>query len=159
MTNQRTAAENLRRKNAPFRETKRPIPRISARTSCPGLQFWYDWNAVKEFLFPVLVQNEGVQFTIKRIPITTKGFFPYEWMDFLEKLEHPSLPPHEAFFSTLKHKNISDEDYQCYQQVWSKNNMHTFREFLIWYNNLDVQPFFDALEKMCAFGEIKRSTC
>ena len=26
----------------------------------------YDVNAVKEFLFPVLVQNEGVQFTIKR---------------------------------------------------------------------------------------------
>ena len=26
----------------------------------------YDLNAVKEFLFPVLVQNEGVQFTIKR---------------------------------------------------------------------------------------------
>ena len=26
----------------------------------------YDLNAVKEFLFPVLVQNEGVQFTVKR---------------------------------------------------------------------------------------------
>ena len=26
----------------------------------------YDLNAVKEFLFPVLVQNEGIQFTVKR---------------------------------------------------------------------------------------------
>ena len=26
----------------------------------------YDLNAVKQFLFPVLVQNEGVQFTVKR---------------------------------------------------------------------------------------------
>ena len=37
----------------------------------------------------------------------TKGFFPYEWMDSLEKLEHSSLPPHEAFYSTLTNKNIS----------------------------------------------------
>ena len=29
--------------------------------------------------------------------------------------------------------------------------MQTFREFLIWYNNLDVQPFCEALQKMCAF--------
>ena len=43
----------------------------------------------------------------------TKGFFHYEWLDTLEKLEHPSLPPHEAVFSTLKNKNISGEDYQC----------------------------------------------
>ena len=150
----------------------------------------YDLNAVKEFLFPVLVQNEGVQFTIKRnhnfmclktphlrfLDVTnflapgfsydkflkayecpqTKGFFPYQWLDSLEKLEHPSLPPHEAFFSTLKNKNISDEDYQYCQQVWSNNNMQTFREFLIWYNNLDVQPFCEALEKMCAFWKDKK---
>ena len=89
----------------------------------------------------------------------TKGFFPYEWLDSLEKLEHSSLPPHEAFFSTLKNQNISDEDYQYCQQVWSNNNMQTFREFLISYNSLDVQPFCEALQKMCASGKIKRSTC
>ena len=150
----------------------------------------YDLNAVKEFLFPVLVQNEGVQFTIKRnhnfmclktphlrfLDVTnflapdfsydkflkpyecpqTKGFFPYQWLDSLEKLEHPFLPPHEAFFSTLKNKNISDEDYQYCRQVWSNNNMQTFREFLIWYNNLDVQPFCETLEKMCAFWKDKK---
>ena len=149
----------------------------------------YDLNAVKEFLFPVLVQNEQVQFTIKRnnniiclktrnlrfLDVTnflapgfsydkflkayecpqTKGFFPYEWMDSLEKLEHQSLPPHEAFYSTLTNKNISKEDYRYCQQVWSTKNMQTFRDFLIWYNNLDVQPFCDALEKMCAFWKDK----
>ena len=149
----------------------------------------YDLSAVKEFLFPVLVQNEGVQLAVKRnnnfmclktphlrfLDVTnflapgfsydkflkayecpqTKGFFPYEWLDSLEKLDHPSLPPHEAFFSTLKNKNISDEDYQYCQQVWADHNMKTFREFLIWYNNLDVQPFCDALQKMCAFWKDK----
>lgn len=33
--------------------------------------------------------------------------------------------------------------------------MQTFQDFLIWYNNLDVKPFCDALEKMCAFWEEK----
>lgn len=33
--------------------------------------------------------------------------------------------------------------------------MQTFQDFLIWYTNLDVKPFCDALEKMCAFWEEK----
>ncbi|CAH3132563.1 unnamed protein product [Porites lobata] len=86
----------------------------------------------------------------------TKGFFPYEWLDSLDKLDHPSLPPHDAFFSTLKNENISKEDYQYCQQVWSDHNMQTFKDFLIWYNNLDVQPFCEALEKMCAFWKDKK---
>lgn len=33
--------------------------------------------------------------------------------------------------------------------------MLTFRDFPIWYNNLDVQPFCDALEKMCLLWKDK----
>ena len=76
-------------------------------------------------------------------------------MDSLEKLNHPFLPPHEAFYSSLTNKNISKEEYQYCQQVWASNKMRTFRDFLVWYNNLDVKPFCDALEKMCAFWEDK----
>ena len=149
----------------------------------------YDLNAVKEFLFPVLVKNEEVLFTIKRnnnimclktahlrfLDVTnflapgfsydkflkayecpqTKGFFPYEWMDSLDKLDQTYLPPHEAFYSSLKKDNITKEDYQYCLNVWSENNMQTFKDFLVWYNNLDVQPFCDALEKMCAFWKNK----
>ena len=102
----------------------------------------YDLNAVKKFLFPVLVKDEEVQSTIKRnhnfmclltehlrfLDVTnflapgfsydkflkayecpqTKGFFPYEWMDSLEKLQHPVLSPHEAFFSSLTKSNITE---------------------------------------------------
>ena len=77
----------------------------------------------------------------------------------LEKLKHPSLPPHEAVFSTLKNKNISDEDYQYCHQVWSNNNIQSFLEFLIWYNNLDVQPFVRLWKNCAPSGKIKRSTC
>lgn len=31
----------------------------------------------------------------------TKGFFPYEWMDSLDKLQYPALAAYEAFFSSL----------------------------------------------------------
>jgi len=29
--------------------------------------------------------------------------------------------------------------------------MQTFKDFLIWYNNLDVEPFLEAVEKICTF--------
>jgi hypothetical protein len=37
-------------------------------------------------------------------------------MTSLEKLNVSQLPPHEAFFSTLKNENISAEDYQMCQR-------------------------------------------
>ena len=63
----------------------------------------------------------------------TKGFFPYEWIDSLDKLEETSLPSHEAFYSSLKNQNITEEEYEYCQQVWEENEMSTFQEFLIWY--------------------------
>ena len=91
----------------------------------------YDLNAVKEFLFPYLIEHHPIKFTVKRnsnhmclktkclklLDITnylapgfsydqflkayeceqTKGYFPYEWVDGLNKLEETSLPPHTAF--------------------------------------------------------------
>ena len=33
--------------------------------------------------------------------------------------------------------------------------MQTFKDILVWYKNLDVHPFCDALEKMCTFWKNK----
>ena len=71
----------------------------------------------------------------------TKGFFPYEYMDCLERLDDTALPPKEAFFSHLKNEGISDEDYVGCQEAWRDNGMTTLRDFLVWYNNRDVVPF------------------
>ena len=86
----------------------------------------------------------------------TKGFFPYEWIDGLDKLNEASLPPHEAFYSTLKSQNISAEEYRYCQQVWEENQMITVKDFLVWYNNLDVLPFLEAVEKMSAFWQERK---
>ena len=83
----------------------------------------------------------------------TKGFFPYQWLDCLDKWGETSLLPHSAFYSSLKNANITDKEYAYCQQVWEDNEMVTFKDFLVWYNNLDVVPFLDAVEKMRQFWQ------
>ena len=80
-----------------------------------------------------------------------KGHFPYEYMDNLQKLEDRVLPPQSAFFSRLKNEGISNDDYARCQAVWCDNGMETLREYLIWYNNRDVTPFLQAIDKQFAF--------
>ena len=45
----------------------------------------------------------------------TKGYFPYEWVDSLEKLDCSELPPCEAFYSTLSQSEITDEQFEFCQ--------------------------------------------
>ena len=80
-----------------------------------------------------------------------KGYFPYEWFDDRAKLNNKELPSHDCFFSSLKNTNITEAQYNYCQEVWKKNDMKTFKDFLIWYNNLDVEPFVEAIQKICIF--------
>ena len=73
------------------------------------------------------------------------------YMDGIDKLENSALPPQESFYSRLKNKGISDEDYARCQAVWRDNWMKTMHAFLVWYNNRDVVPFLDAIDKQFAF--------
>ena len=76
-----------------------------------------------------------------------KGGFPYEWFDSLEKLDCTSLPEMEDFYSTMKMTNPleSESQYEELKNLWNKNGMRTFRDYLIHYNNLDTGPFCKAL--------------
>ena len=80
-----------------------------------------------------------------------KGHFPYEWLDSLEKLQYDRLPAKEDFYSSLKKQDIAESDYEEMQSVWKTKGMKTVRDLLIWYNNLDVLPFLEALEKQFQF--------
>ena len=83
-----------------------------------------------------------------------KGFFPYEWLNSIDKLELDRLPPFESFYSDLRSSNclVTEEDktglsnYQMLKDVWTTNNFRTMKDFLEWYNNLDVIPFIDAIK-------------
>ena len=72
-------------------------------------------------------------------------------MDGIGKLEDSALPPQEAFYSRLKNEGISDEEYARCHAVWRDNGMKTMHAFLVWYNNRDVVPFLDAIDKQFAF--------
>ena len=76
-----------------------------------------------------------------------KGFFPYEWMDDISKLNYTALPSQASFYSQLTGKGISDEDYESVKDTWKRLGMTTVRDLLVWYNNLDVEPFLEALQK------------
>ena len=53
-------------------------------------------------------------------------------------------PPQEALYSTLKQECISDEDYEFCKRVKLEEEMRTMRDFLVWDNNCDVEPFFES---------------
>ena len=46
-------------------------------------------------------------------------------------------------------ENEPSDNYTKLLQVWKRQNMTTFKDFLVWYNNLDVGPFVTALKKNC----------
>ena len=74
----------------------------------------------------------------------------------MDKLNVSQLPPHEAFFSTLKNENISADGYHQCQRVWEDNDMKTMKEFLTWYNNKDIEPMLEAIDKMFQFNHNRR---
>jgi hypothetical protein len=61
----------------------------------------------------------------------TKGVFCYKYIDSLDKLNETSLPPHSAFFPTLKNSNVTDEEYTLCKNVWAEKDMKTFKDILI----------------------------
>ena len=44
-----------------------------------------------------------------------------------------------------------EESYQYLLDKWNHENMCTFKDFLRWYNNKDVVPTLEAMQKMLAF--------
>ena len=80
-----------------------------------------------------------------------KFFFPYEWFDSYEKLDHPELPPAECFYSSLRQTNVLGDspeeiraNYKLCQDVWQREGMKTFKSFLAFYNEMDVGPMVTA---------------
>ncbi len=51
---------------------------------------------------------------------------------------------------------MSDDDYKICINAWKDNNMKIFKDFLEWYNNLDVLPITEAVEKMKTFYKAKK---
>ena len=86
-----------------------------------------------------------------------KSFFPYEYVDDLDRLHDP-LPSYAAFYSSLRVENSLEEglgrphgqrNYAELCRLWVRKGMTSLRDLLIHYNNCDVVPFLTALQKQC----------
>ena len=85
-----------------------------------------------------------------------KSYFPYDYVDSLDRLKETSLPPYEAFYSRLRRCNVLDEGqgeaagrgrHEDLLKLWNAKGMRDMSDFLAHYNNADVVPFLQALEK------------
>ena len=75
-----------------------------------------------------------------------KGFYPYEYMDSIEKFNDTELPPQKAFFSKLSGRGITEKNYRHTWNVWKTRNMKIFKEYHELYNVSDVLLLADVFE-------------
>ena len=80
-----------------------------------------------------------------------KGIYPYEYITSIEVLNEIKLPPIEAFYSTLYNENISEEEYEHAQNVWTTFNCKTLLDYHKLYLKADVLILADAFEKFTDF--------
>ena len=81
-----------------------------------------------------------------------KYWLPYEWFDTPDKLAFPGLPPYLAWYSKLKGEYVLTlKEYDECHRIFRERGMRTFGDWLKFYNNMDVAPFLEALQKMKEF--------
>ena len=51
--------------------------------------------------------------------MTSKGIYPYEYIDNYNKLYELQLPEQDKFYSSLNNSSCSDEDYKTALTVWN----------------------------------------
>lgn len=75
-----------------------------------------------------------------------KGVYPYEYMNEWDKFEEIQLPSREAFFSSVKHEYISEEDYAHAQHVFKSCKLSNLRDYHDLYLKKDVLLLADNLK-------------
>ena len=81
-----------------------------------------------------------------------KGYYPYEWVDDIKKLNHKGLPPRHDFYNKLKQELISEEEYKHALKVYEALGCKTFKDYHLAYLKCDVLILADVFEKF-------RKTC
>ena len=92
-------------------------------------------------------KNLEKYFTLEQVKLLKqKGFFPYEYLDTIEKLKDNKPPPQKAFYSKLNGSDITEKNYKHVLNVWKTFNMKTLKDYLKLYNVSDVLLLADVFE-------------
>jgi len=78
--------------------------------------------------------------------IIRKGVFPYEYLDSFDKLNDTKLPNKISFYSTIKGKHISQEDYNRAEKVFKLLGCNNLKDYLEVYLSIDVFLLTDIFE-------------
>ena len=84
--------------------------------------------------------------------LTQKGVYPYSYIKDFQVFEETSLPPKEAFHNDLTEDDISEEDYQHAEKVWSTFHCETMGQYQDLYLYTDIfllADIFEAFRKVC----------
>ena len=98
--------------------------------------------AKKDYLAPGLSSDDWCRSNKCQVE---KLVFPYEWLDSYDELSHVGPIPHCEFYSCLKGKNITTEEYEDFVSEFHKRRCVTMMDWLREYNLADVIPFVEAL--------------
>ena len=108
-------------------------------------------------LFPNLYQYFKSEWEGKVSPdsfhlLLQKGFYPYEYVNSMEKYDEVKLPSKDSFKSFLNFSSISDEDYAHAQNVYKTFHMKNFGDYTKLYVVCDTLLLADVIfnfRKLC----------
>lgn len=78
--------------------------------------------------------------------VCQKGFFCYEYVDKVERLDDTVIPPQEAFHNKFNDTEMSDGDYEHVKKVWQHFLIKNLRQYMKLYMKVDVLILADIFE-------------
>lgn len=91
---------------------------------------------------PISKETLGVNFQW----LSSKGVYPYEYMDSFARFEETSLPSIDKFYSSIKGSGISKDDYEHGKEVWINTGCKTMGDYHDRYLMSDICLLADVFE-------------
>nr|XP_018905008.1 PREDICTED: uncharacterized protein LOC109035731 [Bemisia tabaci] len=99
-----------------------------------------------------MLEDEDLIHVKKHLPknllpyVKGKQYFPYEWLDSLDKYDISEFPKREHFYSCLKSQTITEEQYNYAFEFYKAAGCRNIGEFSDIYNLLDTLLLSDLFE-------------